>query len=229
MKSLSVIPAPAPLSNADSHRLGLELTELYHEALEGHMRVLSFGAKFLEVESYVSTCGQVSGGRGNKGGVAEWMRVNAPEISRPTAYRFRDIAAGMAKKFGIKNPALVFCTPLKSLPAADRKKRDKVLEFTADKSLRGLQLELGLLLNRPKLGGARPRGGDAAPVVVDPEKLHAQAREELAAWHEQGRQLLLTENICSRLQAEEIRAFNRSLDAMLTQWRRGIKKLIQAD
>ncbi len=147
-KNTSLVPstAPQPLSTADHERLGKELTAAYHEAIDGHLRVLAFGAKFMEVEKVVSTCGHNSTrGPQTKGtGMKAWLEQHAPAISRPTAYRFRDIADGVATKFGIKEPARFFSAPVAKLAAPEQAKREKISAFMADKSMRQVQLELGL-------------------------------------------------------------------------------------
>ena len=96
------------------------------------------------------------------------------------------------------------------------------VKFIGDLSLHALMTKWGIR-EKGKLGGARDAADDGP---IDPEALAAQAREELSAWHESGRQLLLTENVCSRLSADEIRTFDGALDSMLAQWRRGLKDLL---
>ncbi|MDR2982327.1 MAG: hypothetical protein LBV12_08795 [Puniceicoccales bacterium] len=131
--------------SADNHaEIGAQLTILYRDAQEAELKILRFGAAFSAVEQNLSTRGQVSGGRGNKGGFAEWLRTYAPDISRPTAIRYRDIAIGIAEKFNIIDPVAFFDADPKTLPAPEQKKREKVLEFVSEKSVRAIQLELGL-------------------------------------------------------------------------------------
>ena len=110
-KSSTLVISPAlPLTDADHARLGAELTALYQEALVGHLRVLAFGAKFMEVEKVVSTCGHnPERGPQTKGtGMKAWLEEHAPEVSRSTAYRFRDIAEAVAKRFKLAEPARIF-------------------------------------------------------------------------------------------------------------------------
>lgn len=144
--SLSPSATTAELTTTDHKRLAGELTSLYHAAIDGHLRVLAFGARFLEVEQCVSTCGHAKGsnderkGKGMKG----WLDQYAPDISRPTAYRFRDIAQGVATKFNVKEPARFFSSPVAKLGGPEQAKRVKISAFMADKSMRQVQLELGL-------------------------------------------------------------------------------------
>ena len=117
-----------------------------------------------------------------------------------------------------------------SLEPADATARhfmDKVGKFVGECSLNEL-LDKHHIKGSGKLGGKHESDDDAPEPVIDPEQLAEQAREELAAWHEAGRQLLLTENICSRLSQDEIRNFSSSLDAMLAQWHRGLGKILKA-
>jgi hypothetical protein len=169
MNKLAIVAPAQPLTAADHIRLGAELTALYQEALVGHLRVLAFGAKFLEVEANVSTCGQVSGGRGNKGGMSDWLRAHAPEVSRSTAYRFRDIAEAVAKKFKLAEPARVFALTAGELTPKEQRARKKVLAFTEEKSLRGLQLELGLVATRG--GDHHKRDAEGNPVPAQSKLL----------------------------------------------------------
>lgn len=151
--------SPTSLSPADHQRLGAELTSLYHDAVEGNMRILAFGARLLEVEQVVSTCGIVNplSCKSSKsgGGLKAWLAENAPEISIGTAWRWKDIAEATAEKFKIKNPAAIFGSDAKSLGDADRAKREKVATFVAEKSQRGLQLELGLATRAASGGDTR--------------------------------------------------------------------------
>jgi hypothetical protein len=76
-----------------------------------------------------------------------------------------------------------------------------------------------------KLGGARSAGqqkGEAAP--IDPEQLAAHARTEISEAIELLRQLLLTDNVCQYLSAEEISAADESLHTILKRWRAALKK-----
>lgn len=161
----------ADLTPADHSRLGEELTELYHDAVEGNMRILAFGARFLEVERLVtvpvSTRGHGKGGRfeNEGGGMKGWLETNAPDISRPSAYRWRDIAEATAKKFKVQNPSLVFGSDIKALSEGDRAKRDQVWGFVEEKSQRGLQLELKLVSRRAGGGDTRSAAAKAAQVA----------------------------------------------------------------
>jgi hypothetical protein len=174
---------PVPLTAADSKRLGRELTELYHDAVAGHLRVLTFGSKFLEVEERVTIMTRSDGGRGSGGqGMKAWLADHCPEIARSTAYKFRDIAAAVADKFKVAEPAKIFTAAPAQLTGPDAKKREKVMAFMADKSLRGLQLELGLssASHRPasggNLGGKRPKK-HTEPVLATLAEQEASARE----------------------------------------------------
>jgi len=193
----------ATLTPAEHKQLGEELTALYQDAIDGHLRVLAFGARFLAAENIVSTCGNfnlLSCSSSRKGtGMKAWLAQYAPEISQPTACRFRDIAQAVADKFKIADPARIFTTTPKELLPADLKKRETALEFTAEKSMRAIQLELGLIVRKTeaqrigeKIAEARARG-EKLPVdcchYLSPEKqewwdgLHEDARIAHNAWH----------------------------------------------
>ena len=135
-------------------KVGQKLTALYRDAQAAELAILRFGAAFWAVEQVVlSTCGQNSGPGAY--GFASWLRDHAPEISRTTAIRYRDIAEATAEKFKIADPVRVFSLPVEELDEQERAKREKVVEFVADKSMRGIQLELGLVESRGR-GGYHP-------------------------------------------------------------------------
>jgi hypothetical protein len=113
---------------------------------------------------------------------------------------------------------------LESVDETARHLMEKLAAWVGDRSLNEMLCNLGIKADG-KLGGAREKSDDDAPIT--PEQLAAQTREELSAWHEMGRQLLLTDNVCSRLTPDEIRALDESLDAMLAQWRRGLKDTLK--
>lgn len=169
MSNLTKFPSATLTTPADHATLGAELTELYHEAVEGNMRILAFGARLLEVEHLVSTRGIVNSlsskstktGSGLKG----WLETNAPEISVGTAWRWKDIAEATAKKFKVGNPSLVFGADLAALSDGDRTKRDQVWGFVQEKSQRGLQLELKLVSRRAGGGDTRSAAAKAAQVA----------------------------------------------------------------
>lgn len=113
---------------------------------------------------------------------------------------------------------------IESAEGCCREFMDQVVEYVGDLSLNEL-LNREHIKDAKKLGGKREATGEDAP--IDPEQLAAQAREELSVWHETGRQLLLTDNLCSRLTRDEIRTFESSLSDMLAQWRRGLKDTLK--
>ncbi len=183
--ALTTLPDLAPLSAADSTRLGKELTALYRDAVEGHMRVLAFGARFMAVEERVTIVTR-SGSHETKGtGMKGWLEEHAPEISRSTAYKFRDIAEGVAKKFHLANPGRIFALPEGELNEAEQKKREKVLAFATDNSLRSMQLELGLLAKPEKPVAkkiAAHRAAAAAGVELAVECCHPLSPEQAKWW-----------------------------------------------
>jgi hypothetical protein len=169
MNKLAIVAPAQPLTAADHIRLGAELTALYQEALVGHLRVLAFGAKFMEVEHRVTIVTRSDGGQfGEKGkGMKAWLEEHAPEIARSTAYKFRDIAEAVAKKFKLAEPARVFALTAGELTPKEQRARKKVLAFTEEKSLRGLQLELGLVATR---------GGDHHKRDAEGNVIHGEAK-----------------------------------------------------
>lgn len=155
------------LAQADDSQIGQALTALYRDAQQAELAILRFGAAFHAVEELVS--GTRAGNSPERGpgsyGFESWLRDHAPDVSPRTARRYRDIARATAEKFRIENPVEVFSLPEEELSEADRVKRAKVVEFVSDKSMRGIQLELGLR-HVPKggnLGGRRPKAELPSP------------------------------------------------------------------
>jgi hypothetical protein len=106
----------------------------------------------------------------------------------------------------------------------------KLSKFVGSKSLNELLAEHEIKTGK-KLGGKREAGEtdeDAPPAVPTAEDLAAQAKTELSDWLEQGRQLLITDNVCSRLEAQDLQSFAGALDAMLAHWKRGARTILAA-
>ena len=96
-KALQVVGAGTPFTD---EQMGAQLTDQYRKAVGGMTEVLRFGAMIMGLKQNLSTREQVSkGGRGNKDGISEWLRENAPEINRTTAYRFLHVAEAVARDF----------------------------------------------------------------------------------------------------------------------------------
>jgi len=149
-----------------------------------------------------------------------------PAVSKTQVNYYMRLATVALAKTSATKPELLAVlgdqTELSLEPADANARRfmDKLVKFVGTKSLNELLRDHGIKDGK-KLGGARDKADAEAP--IDPEQLAEQAREELSAWHETGRQLLLTDNLCSRLAPDEILTFDDALDAMLAQWRRGLK------
>jgi hypothetical protein len=152
-----------------------------------------------------------------------------PAVTRRHCQRYMRLAVAAIQKTKATVPEILALPgdqkelALESTDETARHLMQKLATWVGDRSLNEMLCDLGIKA-AGKLGGAREKSDDDAP--IDPEQLAAQAREELSAWHEMGRQLLLTDNVCSRLTPDEIRALDESLDAMLAQWRRGLKETL---
>lgn len=90
----------------------------------------------------------------------------------------------------------------------------------------GELLEKYKIVDAKKIGGARETTSPA-PVTVDAEQLLTQTKTELAAWLETGRQLLVKENVCARLHADDVRQFAGSLKALDTEFRTALPTLLE--
>lgn len=170
--ALTIIPtlnlnSPAQLDDA---AVGRELTALYNDA---EMSILRFGAAFYAVEKIVNATRGVNSPKRGPGsyGFANWLAEHSPEIAEGTARRYRDIAEAVAQKFKIADPVKFFNAPAAELDEKDQAKRAKVIDFVADKSVRGLQLELGLVANRGGDNAKRDAAGNRLP-AANPKEIN---------------------------------------------------------
>lgn len=133
-----VIP---PMKDAD---MGALLTEQYHKACNAMPEILRFGGMLLMLQEKLAHDGPVSkGGRGNEGGMRDWLRKHAPEVAYSTVCRFRDVTLGIAESYKeivggkiakqFTLPALVTAAP-EALPEAARKKQQALFEYVAGTS-----------------------------------------------------------------------------------------------
>lgn len=135
-----------PLStNDEDSEMGTQLTSAYHDACGAWPRILRFGAMVIMLEEKLRHRGEVSGGRGNKGGLCDWLKRHAPEVAYTTARRFRDVVlsvaedyqqvvgAKIAKRFSL--PELVTASP-DELPEPARAKQLELFEYVSGTSQR---------------------------------------------------------------------------------------------
>lgn len=138
-KALAVI---TPKEHAE---MGAQLTEQYHKAVGAMPEILRFGAMMIRLEETLSARGQGSGNGVKGDGVKGWLTEHAPEVSRATAYRFRDVTLAIAedyaqlvgpkvaKQFAL--PDLVTADP-KKLPESARKKQLALFAYVSGTSQR---------------------------------------------------------------------------------------------
>jgi hypothetical protein len=122
------------LSALEDQAAGAALTAQYRRAVSGMREVLIFGAMLMQVEAKLVQRGPVSsGGRGNKGGLREYLRDNAPEIAHATAFRF----LGVTKAIAAEYEAIVGARVAKTydLPALVLSEPDKLSEAAQAKQL----------------------------------------------------------------------------------------------
>lgn len=155
-----------PTGGADA-AIGAKLTELYNDAQAAELAILRFGAAFWAVEQGINGTRAVNSPKAGAGayGFKNWMADHAPEINERTARRYRDIAEATAEKFMIADPVRVFSLPFAELDQDDQKKRAAVVDFIANKSMRGLQLELGIGGRGGSPTRGRSDGQDSIPTV----------------------------------------------------------------
>jgi len=106
-KSITVSPVSpvSPVTPTDAD-LGNQLTAQYHRAVSGMREVLLFGAMLMQIEAslapsvHVRTLGgKLAGSSRDGGGLKGWLEQHAPEIRRPTAYRFLGITKAVAAEY----------------------------------------------------------------------------------------------------------------------------------
>lgn len=101
----------------------------------------------------------------------------------------------------------------------------KLEKFVGDASLNELLNTHGIK-DRKARGGARV-AGEVEKEAVDPETAALRARENLGEWFAQGRQLVLAENLCARLQPGEVRALVESLEGFMVEVRKAAKPFLK--
>lgn len=153
--------------------MGQQLTEQYRKAVGAIKEVLIFGAMLLQVEENFSTRGGVSGGRGKKGGLSDWLRAYAPEVPQATAWRFKALAEGV--RDGVKmlqNEDLhsVLTAPEDQLSPRLATKREEIEKIISGKSQRQLLFEFG------KASSSAGSTGSVQPRPIQP--LSAEEKQQ---------------------------------------------------
>lgn len=180
--------------------LGHQLTAQYRRAVSGMREVLAFGAMLWQVENTlsnvdkVSVRGRVTDGNGLKGGgLKGWLEQYAPEISRPTAYRFLGIAKAVAEEYetivGARVaktydlPALVLAKT-EDLPQHAQLKQGELFEFVSGTSQRSW-LDQFKGDSRSNNGGSRERPNGTKRRTAD-EKSFDDREHTCLEWHRYG-------------------------------------------
>jgi hypothetical protein len=161
--------------------MGRQLTEQYEKAVGGMKAVFVFGAMILTVQQNLSTRGEVSGGRGKKGGVSGWLTEFAPTVPQGTAYRFRDLAEGLQKEFQLGKKCdmvRLLTAPVEELKKGEQQTREKIEKFVEGKSQRQLLFEFGY-------GETKDKGGKKVKkdAPLTPEEEEAAARLEATTFY----------------------------------------------
>jgi len=142
--------------------MGEQMTAQFQKAVGGIRDIVIFGAMFVATQRVVSTCGHYSErGPQTKGeGLRGWLAKYAPEVNRPTAYRFAQISKGIIDTFslGRTDLAALLQADASALSAPQKKKREAIEAAISGRSQRQLLLTYGGVRNpEPKArGGARP-------------------------------------------------------------------------
>lgn len=179
-KTLTPTPrALKPYSEADQRLMGKQLTEQYERTQLAALEIVAFGAMCMEVETAI--CAELGtdahiGGKNAKGqGFKGWLAQYAPDVGYSNARRYRDIAHELQGQLALKSADdLRKIANTAAKPRLDPKlmrKREQLVEMVADKSVLGLQRELGLV-DAPERGGARK---------VETKRTPEEIRRDIAA------------------------------------------------
>ena len=162
-----------------------------------------------------------------------WLKDNVG-VGKTACNDYMRLALAFVEKSGVSKPDLLALpgdqTSL-AIDAGDEAQRrffTKLEKFVGQSSLSEL-LAKHDIKGQPKLGGARlPEGQDEDELGSDPdpEALAAQKREEISAWLAQGRALLVSENACQFLGADDQRSVLDGIDALRTDLREALRHLI---
>jgi hypothetical protein len=133
------------LDLADDERLAAQLSRLYFAAERASAKIVLFGFALMAAEKALSpdTCqrGTTKKHGRRKGNSFEgWLAEKCPMISLRSAHRYLQIARALADKYAIEEPAQII--DAESVTAIET--RNKILEEVRDKSMKSIQLELGL-------------------------------------------------------------------------------------
>lgn len=191
----AIVP-PAEIAALEDQATGAALTQQYHRAVSGMREVLIFGAMLMQIEAKLVQRGPVSvGGRGNTGGLREFLRENTPEIAHATAMRFLGITRAVAeeyeaivgtrvaKRFDL--PALVL-TDKADLPEVAQAKQLELFDYVAGTSQRSW-LDAWREKRQVTIGGDTRKIDPATGLRINhtrtPLELQLEARRLTAAGH----------------------------------------------
>lgn len=163
------------------------------------------------------------------GEFGKWAKTHATFGERWVNYLMK-LALVFIDKAKATKPELLACPgdqaelALEGMEGEQRRFTAKARKFVGKLNLSEL-LDAHDIKGGKKLGSAREAG--EAPAEPTPEERALQTAEELGAWLTQGRQMLITENVCQHLSADQIRSVADSLNALRTDFRSGLGDLLK--
>lgn len=184
----SDMPTPASTLVApgtfDDALMGSLLTEQYHLAVNGMAHVTKFGAMMMGIREYLlkSTRGlKLPRGTNSEGGVDAWLKEFAPNVKKPTAYRFLHVAEAVARDFQL--PAKVSfielaTTEFSQLPEKLQQKQSELWEFVNGTSQRSW-LDRFSPPNPATLHRLHPANAGVSLPPPSPEEVEKFRREEV--------------------------------------------------
>jgi hypothetical protein len=231
MRNPSTVSALAVVSSHEI-RAGKEELALLQGSIVSQMRVLS---RLREEEALRGLLVGLSLWRIKAsmahGTFGPWLKANSVAFGERYLRYMMKLACAFVAKARVTPPDILALPgaqtelALDGLEAPQRRFVEKAVKFVGKHSLHELFLAHGIK-EAKKLGGLREKGEAPAAPVLDAGQLSAHAKAELSAAVEALRQLLLTDNVCQHLEADEVRALDQSLAGILSRWRAGLKKTL---
>lgn len=220
--SVTIQNPKSEIQNPPDSTIARQLSAQYQLAIGGLIEQIKFGGMLMMLERSLSDRGRGNVANFNKAGegLSNWLAEHCPEISRPTAHRFK-ICAFVVKQelqLGEKTDmAHLLGSALDALNPKEQRVRKHIEEFVTGKSQRQLLLDFraGVADPKPK-GGARP-GTHPEPKSQeqqDAEALHA-ARESLRI-HESELRHFMKESQWALLHKVELEGFVGLLESFKT-------------
>lgn len=177
--SVTIANPKSQIENPSESTIARQLSAQYQLAIGGLIEQIKFGGMLMMLERSLMARGY--SGHGIKGdGLKNWLAEHCPEISRPTAHRFKVCAFVVKQELQLgekTDMAHLLGSALDALTPKEQRVRKHIEEFVTGKSQRQLLLDF-----RAGVADPKPKGG--ARAGTHPEKaLTEQEIEDRASGH----------------------------------------------